>query len=479
MGVEVSNTTETTKGWNIGGNIGGNFGYTPGKDGGWGGGISGGISGGYNKSTTTTDSTKVNTNLSASESNSMTIAASRNSSMGTEVSGSNEAHWDTSSTQTSSWNSTEGYENSSSISRNTEVSDAISEAVKQSYKYSSTTSEGGSKSTDTSEGSSQEQRNTYSSTIEYSTEARETTTKKITYTSSATGYYRLVTAGTLHVFAVVGYDIASCSYYTYTYSVLDSERHEYLDYSKDNANFNDCENGVLPFEIPYFVNQYVYSSLAQSAGLTVDLDTGLVTEYNGTSDYVVIPEYISVDSGNGTRAAIRVKGLKDGVFKDNASLKGVILPKYISEIPDHAFAGCAALEYVSGYGISRIGSHAFDGCTSLRKFTVDSYIDHLGDSAFVGSPEIVVNATNETVANAAINSGAKRITLNVANMTGRLDHTKRNGLFRSVEQRRDLYEPSDRVGRRRDMPEQHQIRRGGGHTAENRFRCDNAEQSER
>lgn len=424
VGVEVSNTTETTKGWNIGGNIGGNFGYTPGKDGGWGGGISGGISGGYNKSTTTTDSTKVNTNLSTSESNSMTIAASRNSSMGTEVSGSNEAHWDTSSTQTSSWNSTEGYENSNSISRNTEVSDAISEAVKQSYKYSSTTSEGGSKSTDTSEGSSQEQRNTYSSTIEYSTETRETTTKKITYTSSATGYYRLVTAGTLHVFAVVGYDIASCSYYTYTYSVLDSERHEYLDYSKDNANFNDCENGILPFEVPYFVNQYVYSSLAQSAGLTVDLDTGLVTEYNGTSDYVVIPEYISVDSGNGTRAAIRVKGLKNGVFKDNARLKGVILPKYISEIPDYAFAGCAALEYVSGYGISRIGSHAFDGCTSLRKFTVDGYIDHLGDSAFVGSPEIVVNAANETVANAAINSGAKRITLNVSNMTGSLDNTK-------------------------------------------------------
>lgn len=416
VGVEVSHTTEEQSGWNIGGNIG--------KKAGNAGGTEGGISFGYNKSTTTTDSSKVNANLSASESNSMTIAASRNSSLGTEVSGNNEAHWDTSSTQTSSWNSTEGYENSSSISRNTEVSDAISEAVKQSYKYSSTTSEGGSKSTDTSEGSSQEQRNTYSSTIEYSTETRETTTKKITYTSSATGYYRLVTAGTLHVFAVVGYDIASCTYYTYTYSVLDSERHEYLDYSKDNANFNDCENGVLPFEIPYFVNQYVYSSLAQSAGLTVDLDTGLVTEYNGTSDYVVIPEYISVDSGNGTRAAIRVKGLKDGVFKDNASLKGVILPKYISEIPDHAFAGCAALEYVSGYGISRIGSHAFDGCTSLRKFTVDGYIDHLGDSAFVGSPEIVVNAANETVANAAINSGAKRITLNVSNMTGSLDNTK-------------------------------------------------------
>ena len=110
--------------------------------------------------------------------------------------------------------------------------------------------------------------------------------------------------------------------------------------------------------------------------------------------------------------------------KNNAKLKSVNFPKSLREIPDHAFAGCAALEYVSGYGISRIGSHAFDGCTSLRKFTVDSYIDHLGDSAFVGSPEIVVNAANETVANAAINSGAKRITLNVSNMTGSLDNTK-------------------------------------------------------
>ena len=414
VGLETKRTTEEKSGWNIGGNIG----YTPGKDGGWGG----GITGGYNKSTTTTESEKVNKNLSASESNSKTIAKSRNAAVGAEATNSSEAHWDTSDTQTSSWNSTEGYENSSSISRNTEVSDAISEAIRTSYKYSSTLSEGGSKSTDTSEGSSQEKRNTYSATIEYSKETTDEVTKKLTYTSSATGYYRLVTAGTLHVFAVVGYDIASCSYYTYTYNVLDSERHEYLDYSKDNANFNDCENGVLPFDVPYFVNQYVYSSLAKSDGLTVDTD-GMVTEYKGTSDYVVIPEYVSVDSGNG-RVAIRVKGLEPEVFRGNTNLKGVILPKYISEIPDYAFAGCTSLEYVSGYGISSIGSHAFDGCTSLKKFEIDSYIDYLGDSAFVGAPEIVVNASKKEVAEAAINSGAKRITLNVSGMAGDLSNVK-------------------------------------------------------
>lgn len=415
VGLETKHTTEEKSGWNIGGNIG----YTPGKDGGWGG----GITGGYNKSTTTTESEKVNKNLSASESDSMTIAKSRNAAVGAEATNSSEAHWDTSDTQTSSWNSTEGYENSNSISRNTEVSDAISEAIRTSYKYSSTLSEGGSKSTDTSEGSSQEKRNTYSATIEYSTETTEEVTKRITQSSSATGNYRLVTAGTLHVFAVVGYDIASCSYYTYTYNLLDSERHVYLDYSKDSAGFRDCENSVLPFEVPHFVNQYVYSSLAKSDGLTVDTETGMVTEYNGTSDYVVIPEYDSVDSGNG-RVATRVKGLEPGVFSGNTNLKGVILPKYISKIPDDAFAGCTSLEYVSGYGISSIGSHAFDGCTSLKKFEIDSYIDYLGDSAFVGAPEIVVNAANEVVAKAAINSGAKRITLNVSGMAGDLSNVK-------------------------------------------------------
>ena len=347
-----------------------------------------------------------------------TIANSRESNIGTEKDKVSESHWDTTRSESSSWNTQEGYEAGSSTSKNTEVSNSISQAIHDKYAYSSTEERGGSNSATHSTDESQELTNEYASTVEYSTEISEKVKKSITYSSDATGYYRLVSAGTVHVFAVVGYDIATNSYFTYTYNVLDKERHEYLDYSKDNANFNDCENAVLPFEVPYFVNEFVNTKMARSSGLVIDAETGIIEEYNGSAEYVVIPEYVSLDNGDGTFSAVRVNGVLADAFKGNTSVKGVILPKYVSEIPESAFEGCSSLEIVMGYGIKAIGANAFAGCTSLGVFAVDKYITSLGANAFENVTEISAVAANAAVAQAVIDSGAKRITLNLSEMEG-------------------------------------------------------------
>ena len=325
-----------------------------------------------------------------------------------------EEHWDTSSSSSSTWNSTNGYEESSSVSRNTEISNTLSEVISDRYSYTSKMDEGGSNSQTSSTGESQELRNEYSSTVEYSTTEQNSEQKTISYHSNATGYYRIVTAGTMHVFAVVGYDIAHSSYYTYTYSVLDKERHEYLDYSKVSANFNDCENGILPFEVPYEVHETISEVIGRSSGLVIDYETGTVEEYNGNAEYVIVPEYVSTNNGDGTYSAIRIRRIDKDAFKGNTFIKGVALPKYVYEIPSGAFEGCLSLKKIMAMGVDMIGDNAFKGCTSLAKFTVDRYVESLGENAFEGCSELVVEAKNACVADAALSSGAKKLTLNLS-----------------------------------------------------------------
>lgn len=350
-----------------------------------------------------------------------TVGSSRDSSVGIENSGSSEGHWDASLSSSSSWNEENGYESSSSSSRNSSVSDTLSQVIYDRYGYSSMDERGGNNSATHSNSENQTMSDEYSSTVEYSTEETQRYSTSISYTSDATGYYRLVSAGTLHVFAVVGYDIATNSYFSYTYNVLDKERHTYLDYSKDNANFNDCENAVLPFEVPYSVHQYIFSKIARSDGLVIDQESGIIEGYTGSAEYVTIPEYISVNNGDGTCSAVRVRGISANAFRGNTAVKGVSLPKYVSAIPAEAFAGCTSLEVVSGYGIQEIGAGAFRGCTSLGKFSMDKYITSLGENAFENVPEISINAANTAIAMAAAHSGAKRITLNLSDSSDGFD----------------------------------------------------------
>lgn len=354
--------------------------------------------------------------VSHDEKNSLTVADSRSKDSSCFKEAYENAKWDHSSSATSSWNSTNSYESASSTSKDTSISSAISQVIYDKYSYTSTEERGGSNSSTEANSNTSGESKEYASTVEYSNESQTTNEQRITYSSDEPGYYRLVDAGTIHVFAVVGYDFATNSYYTYTYNVLDKERHYFLDYSMADSNFNDCENGVLPFEIPYNIHEYISEKIAKSKGLTIDYDTGYVTQYTGDAEYVIIPEYYSVDNVDGTRSAIRIRGIEEGAFKGNTRIKGVYLPKYVSEIPDNAFENCTSLERVVGFGVGTIGSNAFKNCVSLKKYTVDKYITTLGDHAFENTPEIEVNALNAAIADAAVQSGAKRISLNLADM---------------------------------------------------------------
>lgn len=236
------------------------------------------------------------------------------------------------------------------------------------------------------------------------------------------GYYRIVEAGILHVFAVVTYDIATQSYGAYSYSVLEDDTYAFIDYSKDTKSFDDYENGVLPFTVPYYVNEYVDSIVGASDGLSVDLDTGIIDGYFGTDKIVIIPEYMSVDNGDGTVTVVEIQGFTATAFKGNTDIIAVQLCDNITEIPDYAFADCSSLIIVAGDYVTQIGDCAFYGCTSMSGYTVSSNITHLGESAFYEVASVTVNAAYADVADAAIACGAKSIVLNLSSISDGYDN---------------------------------------------------------
>lgn len=314
-----------------------------------------------------------------------------------------------SATETSSWNSNSSYGGSNSASQSKSSSVNLSEKISQAYGYGHEYAKGEEQSQQQGHTSTQSYEDGYSSSVTYSLSTQEEKTNTWTTQATKPGYHRWIVAGTAHVFGVVGYNMLTKSYYVYTYSVMDDETHEFEDYSYTSAMYNDNENGVIPFEIPYDVAEYVSKRTCASEGLKVNLDTGIVTEYTGTDTYVVIPEYFNTGTGD----IVKITGIDANAFKGNTNIEAVELSDFITEIPNRAFEGCTSLIGVSGENITKIGDEAFSGCISAKECGVSQQITYLGENAFKDVGGVIVNAANADVVKAAANSGAKEIVISL------------------------------------------------------------------
>lgn len=370
---------------------------------------------GKEKTTNKNDSTVDKTGISASIGTSIGTEA-----LGTEakIDASLTANQDntTEKSKSKTWNNSSSKQKSNSSSESSTNSTALSSKVSDTYGYNKSHSEGGSETTASSSSNTSSSSQEYATALTYSTQKTETTSKTYSNAEAPEGYYRMVCAGTIHVFAVVGYDIASSSYYVYTYGVQDDDTYDFIDYSKQTHSFDDYENGILPFEVPFEVNQYIDNALLRSKGLVYDSETGTVVDYTGEGTNVYIPDYISTDNGDGTTSVVKIVGIEKDAFAGNDKLKSIKLSKHITEIPDQAFEGCSSLTSVKAEGLQTIGDKAFSGCSSLDDFTVTTNIKKLGKNAFTGAGKVTVNAKNSDIANAAITSGATKLIVNLADM---------------------------------------------------------------
>ena len=322
----------------------------------------------------------------------------------------------TARTSTKNWNASSGYSNSNSLSNSRTTSQQISEIVANKWGYGNSYSKNGEQSSGQAFTTENSQQDNYSNTVTYNSSTLCSKVTEYKTDGRIDGYYRLVLASTAHVFGVVGYDVATCSYFAYTFTVMDDKTFEFLDYSKNSSNFNDNEISVIPFVIPSFVNDYVNSRIARTGGLQISM-AGVVTDYTGDDPLVLVPSYWDVDNGDGTYTSVKVTGISPNAFRNNTNVEGIMLSEYISDIPDSAFEGCTSLRDVNIPGLTHIGNRAFYGCTSLSTMTIPEDVVPLGTNAFYDVDEVKITAANSDVALAAVNSGAKSLVLNIASIS--------------------------------------------------------------
>ena len=75
--------------------------------------------------------------------------------------------------------------------------------------------------------------------------------------------------------------------------------------------------------------------------------------------------------------------IAEGAFAGIKSLKTVVLPEEITEIPARAFSGCVSLTEVKvPETVVTIGNSAFSNCDAVTKFILPTSVTSLGDSVF-------------------------------------------------------------------------------------------------
>ncbi|MBE6717398.1 MAG: hypothetical protein E7573_10820 [Ruminococcaceae bacterium] len=366
----------------------------------------------------------VSDTFTGSSSDSETNSRNRNYSIsgGESNQGGTISHTGTNTTSNSSWNSESGYNGSSTVSSNSTLSKAISESISNKYGYGKTYVSNSSESSTQGVTSTEASSDSYSSSVTYSTVTSEEQTLSYTTSGTISGYHRWVMADTAHVFAVVGYDIATASYFVNTYTVMEDNLKPYEDYSCSSANYDDNQNSFIDFEVPYdIITGYVGNRVGESQGLEVNA-AGVITAYTGIDKYVVIPEYKVIDNQDGTNTVIHVTGISENAFKGNKNITGVLMSSFIDDIPNGAFKGCSSLVEVQAC-VSTIGDEAFSGCTSMKALKLGYGVTSIGDRAFDSVEDLTVYAINKSVANATVNSGAKKITVYITDACESIDNT--------------------------------------------------------
>lgn len=354
-----------------------------------------------------------------------------------------ETHTDKTS---SYWNVDEGFETSATLSQSAEFAQSLSQSIKDTYKYGETLDFGGSSSNTVSSSNTSSESREYASSVTYSTEEGNAVTVSETLTADAdTGFYRKVLAANFRVFAVVIYDMKTNTFSTMTYSLkINNSEHLFTDYSTVSS-FNDYENGVLPFEVPEFVNDYVYGLVGASEGLRFDDENGIIEgygykdpdtgicykEYDELTDTysnpcdtdVIIPRYVVITVGGNQKKIVPVTGIAASAFS-GTNVTSVYLSDKITSIPNGAFENCTSLKYVRGGTIDTIGENAFKNCTSLFEFNLPGTVCDLGAGAFDGVNALTVNVSNASVFDAALASGVKRLSIDLEKLEETIDGKK-------------------------------------------------------
>ena len=109
---------------------------------------------------------------------------------------------------------------------------------------------------------------------------------------------------------------------------------------------------------------------------TADGETWL-DMYEGNETTVVIP---GEDPSNGSP----VTGIDVWAFRDNETVRKIVIPDTVTTIEKNAFMYCAALEEVElPQNLKTLGQQAFYRCSALKKISVPEGLESLGYATFM------------------------------------------------------------------------------------------------
>jgi TolB-like protein len=116
--------------------------------------------------------------------------------------------------------------------------------------------------------------------------------------------------------------------------------------------------------------------------MTFKQQNGVLNEYTGSSEEVIIPPEITV--------------IGQAAFRQNGRVKRVVLHNKVTAIEKEAFANCTGLvEIIIPASIKSIGTNAFYNCFALTDIIIPANITVIPDNAFSGCK----NLKNVTIAN--------------------------------------------------------------------------------
>ena len=124
-----------------------------------------------------------------------------------------------------------------------------------------------------------------------------------------------------------------------------------------------------------------------------------------STDKVTIPDSITVDGHT-----YKVTAVNDNAFKNDKTIKEVVIGKNVKTIGDNAFSGCTKLKKVTGAAsVTKIGNNAFKNCKALTKITIGKKIKEIGKNAFSGCKKLAAINVKTKVLKAVGKNAFKKI----------------------------------------------------------------------
>lgn len=107
-----------------------------------------------------------------------------------------------------------------------------------------------------------------------------------------------------------------------------------------------------------------------------------ITKYNGTSDFVTIPETI------GGKNVISVAS---SAFAENQTLKTVVISKHVKKVGQNAFKNCKALETIhifDTFSYDGLSEKSFNGCDALKNIHINTIYEQVNEWFSYGAAKL-------------------------------------------------------------------------------------------